>query len=249
MDLDSLIRVYSKGSALELCATLQCTGKDTPLSIHMRLATAVLALGVGRAQDDCLDKLALIGTHTGPKGETGCVAALGLARVKGSFCFYDVGVCSTEGEGVAESDVFLGDDTSYGGSKSTEKDTVVDHSGDIEDWRIARSVIEARGQERRSWKGKCLDEQKQERGIPRYRLFCTMSSVAGPEMSITTKHPILAVSRALYRASYNLKHVAWRGERTSLVGRRSKCLVHQSKVAIPVSAIVWQDSISYYPSI
>lgn len=145
MDLDSLIRVYSKGSALELCATLQCTGKDTPLSIHMRLATAVLALGVGRAQDDCLDKLALIGTHTGPKGETGCVAALGLARVKGSFCFYDVGVCSTEGEGVAESDVFLGDDTSYGGGKSTEKNTAVDHSGDLEECRIARSVIEARG--------------------------------------------------------------------------------------------------------
>lgn len=76
-----------------------------------------------------------------------------------------------------------------------------------------------------------------------------MSPVAGPQKSITTKHPILAVSRALYRASYNLKHVAWRGERTSLVRRRSKYLVHQSKKAITASAIVWQDSTSYYPSI
>jgi hypothetical protein len=129
VNLDSLIRVDGKGGALELSAALQCTGKHTPLSIYMRFTTTVLTLGISRAQNNCLNELALVGTHTRPESETRCIAALGLSRIESGFCFDDVRGRSAEREGVAESDVFLSYHTSYGGGESTKEETTVDHCG------------------------------------------------------------------------------------------------------------------------
>lgn len=129
VDLDTLIRVDGKGSSLELRSTLQSTGKNTPLSINMRFTTAVLSLGISRAQDNCLNELALVSAHTGPEGQAGCIAALGPSRIESRFCFEDVGGCGTEGEGVAEADVVLGNNTGYGGSEGTKEDNTVDHCG------------------------------------------------------------------------------------------------------------------------
>jgi hypothetical protein len=122
VNLDTLVRVYREGRALELCATLQCTSKDTPLSAHMWFTATVLALSISRGQDNCLNELALIDTHTGPKIKTRCIATLGSSRVERSFCLNDVGEAP----------------------KRRQRLTIV-KVGALEECRIARSMIEVEG--------------------------------------------------------------------------------------------------------
>ena len=106
MNFDALVRLHRECVALELHVILQSAGESTPFTADVRFASTLFALGIAGAQHDGLDELVLVGAHTGPEGETGGVAALGLAWEESGFCFDDVGVCCAEGEGIAEADVF-----------------------------------------------------------------------------------------------------------------------------------------------
>ena len=159
MYLHTLIGLNRKSVSLELSAILQSTGKNTPLAIDMRFTTAVLALGISRAQDNCLNELALVSAHTGPKSKTRCISGLGFSRIESCFCFDDVGGCGAEGEGIAEADVFLGNHAGYGGSESTEEDTTVDHCGCWWFGRMQNDLINV-GSENvrmRDWKTKVVE--------------------------------------------------------------------------------------------
>lgn len=132
VDLDTLVRLYREGIALELHVILQCTGECTPFPLHMRFTTTLCTLSIGRGQDDGLDELVLISTHAGPESQTRGVAALSLARIQSGLCLNDIGACGTKGEGISKADVLrtrvLGNGTSCGRSESAEKEIAVDHS-------------------------------------------------------------------------------------------------------------------------
>jgi hypothetical protein len=98
----------------------------------MRFTATLCTLGIARGQDDGLDELILIGTHTRPESQTRSIAALSLARIESGLCLDDVRRCGTEGEGIAEADVLrsrvLSNGTSCGSSEGAEKEIAVDHS-------------------------------------------------------------------------------------------------------------------------